>query len=340
MQLIKYGLVIVVLIATTGTSAKSQDNFKVTVFGTQTISANQISAQYQKTLVILQKAYENNKDAYQANRKQFATQLLKKGGFSYVSVYLLKDYVNNVSFIIDCVEKQDAVARLSFRHLKTLKLNDPAGLIAKWQEYETLSFQLFKKGEIRNMKCPVYHCIWSFNHLELQPYLEYFNKHVPNYQQDLIKILNQSGVVQYRANAAFLLAHAKIKPQELVKVLAPAINDPASLVRNNVMRVIYYLVREHQGIEINLDQVIQALNYPSFTDRNKALVILRSLPLYKTLSKARLKRVLPILIEVLEKKDGHNFHNAHKVLKNISGEEFALDDIHKWKEWSKQALIK
>ncbi|OJJ17240.1 hypothetical protein BKI52_31530 [marine bacterium AO1-C] len=339
MPLSKY-LIVIVCIVISGAKAKSQTNFNVTVFGTQTISADQIREQYSKMLTTLQKEYEANKDAYHLTRKHFANQLLKRGDFSYVNVYLLKSYINNISFIIDFVERQEAVARMRFRNLKTLKLGDPANLIAKWQEYETLSFQLFKQGEIRDMECPVYHCIWAFNHPKLQPYLEYFSKHVPNYEKDLIEILHQSNVVRYRANAAFLLAHSKVKAQELANVLMPAINDPESRVRNNVMRVIYYLVRNQKGVKVNLDKVIQALNYPSFTDRNKALVILRSLPLYQVLSKARLKRVLPVLIEILEKKDGHNFRNAHQVLKNISGEKFTYDDIGSWQQWIKQELNK
>lgn len=111
----------------------------------------------------------------------------------------------------------------------------------------------------------------------------------------------------------------------------PGVRDPESRVRNNTMRVIYYLVRANPDTPIDLSEIITALDFPSFTDRNKALVILRSIPLdgIRSADKRRLTR---ILIEILEKKDAHNYFNAHKVIKKLSGKDFSVDDIRRWKQ--------
>jgi HEAT repeat protein len=183
------------------------------------------------------------------------------------------------------------------------------------------------------MQCPVVHCTWAFNHVKLTSFLEYFNSNVPKNASKLKELLIYSDNAEYRANAAFLLAHANIKAQELVKILKPAIEDPSSLVRNNSMRVMYYAVRENSNLGIPLDKVINVLDYPSFTDRNKALVVLRSLPKDR-FSKEQINRIIPILLEILKKKDAHNYKNAHLVIKKISGKDFDDDDLTNWTNWS------
>ena len=74
------------------------------------------------------------------------------------------------------------------------------------------------------------------------------------------------------------------------------------------------------------------LDFPSFTDRNKALVILRSIP-FDNLVKEDAKRMAELLIKILEKKDAHNYFNAHKVIKKLSRKDYSIDDIASWKKW-------
>jgi hypothetical protein len=105
-----------------------------------------------------------------------------------------------------------------------------------------------------------------------------------------------------------------VSNEDLLKVLMPSIRDKESSVRNNSMRVIYYITRAFPEIKINISKIIDALDYPTFTDRNKALVILRSIAL-NNLKKIESQRLTHILIEILKKKDGHNYKNAHLVLK-------------------------
>jgi hypothetical protein len=75
------------------------------------------------------------------------------------------------------------------------------------------------------------------------------------------------------------------------------------------------------------------LDFPSFTDRNKALVVLRSLPKDR-FSNDQINRIIPILLEILKKKDAHNYKNAYIVIKNISGKDFNVDDLTSWTNWS------
>jgi len=325
-------LVLYIIFSAYSSSILAKSDYGLTVFGTNLITADQVKINYEKVLNDLIELDKSDSDGFEKRKLELESEL-KNNSFSYVNIKLFESYSGNKDFIIDFVENKDAARRMAYRELKSKKLKDPDHLIAKWDEYAILSKAFYDKGEISEMQCPVVHCTWAFNHEKLTPFLDYFNSNAPKNASKLKELLIYSDDAEYRANAAFLLAHANIKTQDLVNLLEPAIEDPSSLVRNNSMRVIYYAVRENNNLEIPLDKIINVLDYPSFTDRNKALVVLRSLP-YDKFSNNQIDRMIPILLEILEKKDGHNYKNAHEVLKNISGKEFADDDIKGWINWS------
>lgn len=314
------------------TSAFAQSNYGLTVFGTDKISASQIQEEHGRLLDELVELKKENPEIFEARKKLLEEELLQDANYSYINLALIKSYSNELDFILDIVEKQDSSKRLIFKKMETRRLLDSDSLIARWSAYAKLSRSLFEKGEINDFKCPVIHCTWSFNHPDLEPFAEYFSIYASKNKNQLEKLLLYSEDDAYRASAAFLLAHTDLEIQALVNLLESTVDDPSSLVRNNSMRVIYYAIRNNPSLELSLDKTIQVLNYPSFTDRNKALVVLRSLP-KERFSQKHLTQILPILIEVLEKKDAHNYKNAYTILKNISGEQFDIDDIKQWKHW-------
>lgn len=316
------------------TKLEAQSNYGITAFGTDRITARQIKEEYSSELDELLKQYDENREEFSAKKLILEEKLNESQHFSYVHVDLFKSYSNKMDFIIDFVEKDETKVRMAYRKVDLKELKDPEHLIEKWTEYSTVSKKLFDNGEIKDMNCPVVHCTWSFNHPELAPFLTYFESNVPKNAGVLKEILVFSNSAEYREAAAYLLAHANLEIQNLVNTLELTIDDPSSLVRNGGMRVIYYAVRADNTLKIPLDKVITALNYPSFTDRNKALVILRSLP-SSEFSTEQLKRILPVLLEILQKKDAHNYRNAHSVLKNISGKDFSDAEIDKWEDWIK-----
>jgi hypothetical protein len=325
-------LVLYIFFSAYSCSIVAQSDYGLTVFGTDLIAAEQVKINYRKEFNELIELDKSDSDGYEKRKLELETEL-NNNSFSYVNIKLFESYTGNKDFIIDFVENKDAARRLAYQELKPKKLSDPDDLVAKWNEYAILSKALFDKGEISDMQCPVIHCTWAFNHVKLTPFLEYFNSNIPNNTSKLKELLIYSDNTEYRANAAFLFAHANIKNQDLVKFLEPAIEDPSSLVRNNSMRVIYYAIRENNNLEIPLDKIIDVLDFPSFTDRNKALVVLRSLPKDR-FSNDQINRIIPILLEILKKKDAHNYKNAYIVIKNISGKDFNVDDLTSWTNWS------
>jgi len=321
------------LIITCTISTSFAQEYGITVFGSDLISKDEIIKNYSDELQILKGLYSSDRDKYDTKKVDLEKELMTLGDFAYANIRLFKSYTDNYDFIIDFVETKEARIRLNYRKIDTQHFDDTDGLIAKWMEYEDLSYQLFQDGEIKDYSCPVIHCIWSFNHPKLKPYLDFINEYAPRYKNTLIKILNTSGSSSQRASAAFLLAHSEMNNEDLLKILMPSIRDEESSVRNNSMRVIYYMARAFPNMEFNIPEIIDALDFPSFTDRNKALVILRSLPL-NNLKKEDSKRLIDILVEILEKKDAHNYKNAHTVIKKLSQKDYAVDDIKSWENWA------
>lgn len=316
--------------------AVAQPAVGITVFGTDQVSADQVRQQHTAALAELLQLERADRAAFEQKRN--ALELMLKGDrFSYVRVDLFRSYTDKVDFIIDVVEPRDAAKRLAYRTLVTRQFDDPQQLLAAWRDYSRESQQLFDAGEIKDMSCPVVHCTWSFHHPRLASFLLEFSTKAPANAQALTEILRTSDSERQREAAAYVLAHAGLSNDALVSALEPSIDDPSSLVRNAGMRVLYYAVRADSTLQIPLDKVVTALGFPSFTDRNKALVILRSLSRDR-FSEAQLRSALPILLEILEKKDAHNYRNAHVVLKNLSGESFAEDETEKWVAWVRSAM--
>ena len=315
-------------------TVNGQHQYGITAFGTDLISADQLREDHQKTLDQLLTLYLDDQEQYHIQSRQLADLLVADTSFAYVNVYLFKSYSGRFDFIIDFVENKDEDIRMNFRNINEEHLTDPDNLIAKWYEYENVSTALFYDGKINDMDSPVIHCTWSFNHPDLAPFLVYFTENAPKHWKELLRLLDHSGLPKYRAAAAFLLAHANIEPNELADILTPSVRDPERLVRNNSMRVLYYIARANPEANIDIPSVIDGIDYPSFTDRNKALVILRSLPL-DNLSEVQEDRLIPILLEILEKKDAHNYKNAHTVLKKITMQVYSSSDIAQWRNWEK-----
>lgn len=314
-------------------SAYGQSEFEITVFGTAKVSKHELASDFNKDFNRLFKLFKSDSHKYEQNRDSLSQIFITRGNFSFVNIEFFTSYSGKTDLIIDFVDTEDSETRLKFRPISKTSFSDLDDLFKTWREYQRLSFELFRKGEIKDKSCPVIHCIWSFNHDKLEPYLSIFNKRASEAVIQLIEVLNSSSSIKQRAASSFLLSHAGLNEQELLNILIPSTSDSSSLVKNNSMRVIYYILRNNPELDIDLERVIAVLNYPSFTDRNKALIVLRSLAL-ENLDLESLKKMIPTLIEILEKKDAHNFRNAHLVLQKISGLEFSYNQILEWKSWA------
>lgn len=90
------------------------------------------------------------------------------------------------------------------------ELQDPDGLIAIWDGYQNLALNLLRSGQLQYPKsCPAWHCTLGFEHPQLAPYLPRFSSLAVKNEATLAQILRDDARENFRANAAFLLAHTK-----------------------------------------------------------------------------------------------------------------------------------
>ncbi|MGD1898841.1 MAG: hypothetical protein ACFB16_18040 [Phormidesmis sp.] len=106
---------------------------------------------------------------------------------------------------------------------------------------------------------------------------------------------------EYRGYAAYLLAFTD-HAQSYVKTITPSRKDPDSLVRNNAMRVIVAIARNYPTIELPVQEIVEAFQYPDTTDRNKAAFILVKMAKqekYRSLLSLLIEQAVPIFLKML-----------------------------------------
>lgn len=304
-------------------------------FGSNRISASDLENKYSVQISELLKARKDNFDRYIELKQKIESDIKDYYKFAYVELSFITyfkprsgDYLT-----IDVVEPHDTSKRMNFLTTPYDEFADPDGLIALWDEYLNLGFEIVSSGKFEYPKtCPAWHCTHGFEHPRLQPFLEKFNSMVPKNEAKLVEILQKDKRAKYRGNAAYLLAHIK-SGRQLVKHLIPQIRDSSSLVRNNVVRVFTDLASKHPEIEMPIEPFLQALQFPTTTDRNKAAYTLVPLSRKKRNKRLIVDRAGSTLIEMLKLQQPNNHEPAYEILKNISGEKYEARDYQSWQSW-------
>ena len=85
-------------------------------------------------------------------------------------------------------------------------------------------------------RCPVLHCLTSFEPPELSPYLSTFNEGARTHEDVLHEIAKNGRDPEHRAAALLLLAHRN-DADGLLPSLGSAVYDPNADVRNYAMRI-------------------------------------------------------------------------------------------------------
>ena len=151
-------------------------------------------------------------------------------------------------------------------------------LIKTWHEYEKIandySLKHYETQEPEH--CPVYHCTFGFENPGLKKYQHIFDTQVPEKKSQLIAMLRTDRNPENRATAALLLAHIK-DGKELIQILIPSMHDSADIVRNHAMRILGSTLDQLKTADFPIQEAVAALNFPTETDRNKALYIIDSL---------------------------------------------------------------
>jgi hypothetical protein len=247
----------------------------VDVFGSTQVTRDQVLAVAGADLAALVTATETRDDSFSDHYDAATAAIAKLGDFAYVEISPITYYKPPAVYLtVDLVDAKDAKTRMTFAPAPTGDVPDPDGLLAAWSAYEQKAFAVMRTGKASDEGCPVWHCMIVDPSLAAD--LEDFARRVPQHEAELAKILREDKDDQERAYAAFLLAHLP-DGKRVVELMMPAFHDPSHLVRNNAMRVVALIARDHAELEIPLEPVLTALRFPGNTDRNKAGAILAGL---------------------------------------------------------------
>jgi hypothetical protein len=185
-----------------------------------------------------------------------------EAGRSYVTVDL-----------VDCGDEE----RLRFDPTPTGHIDDPLGLVAAWRQYEQEAWDLLRAGQLDLDQGPhsrALHYTLGFGHPTLLAYDERFAADVPPAFEQLAEVLRNDADLHNRGAAAFLLAYGS-DAQRVADLELERIRDPSSFVRNNTLRVLCLLPeRARQPVQIAVEPLVDALSFPTTTDRNKAAAAL------------------------------------------------------------------
>jgi len=264
------------------------------------------------------------------------------GDYAYVEPSLVTYFEPKGSYLtIDLVDQRDAARRMPFTAEPGGAYPDPRGLIATWQAYTAKVHELWNHGESLRppADCPSFQCLGDPRHPALRALADELTAGVPEHVDELVTILRDDQRAEHRAAAAYLLAYAP-DGRMVVADLVPALHDPSMLVRNNAMRVLAEIALHHPEVDIPLDPILEALTYPSATDRNKAAATL-----YRLLARPGTSALYPrvvreagaTLLAMLRLAQPNNHDFAYKIFKTISGQGYGERDLAAWQAWLTRA---
>jgi hypothetical protein len=238
---------------------------------------------------------------------------------------------------IDAVEKPDMKSRVRFRAAPTGDVEDPAGLIAAWNQYEETAHAMMGSGELPPTRsaCPAFHCFGSYDHEKLRPFAERFPGEVPANEAKLVRVLRDDKDEEDRGAAAYLLAHIK-DGKKLVALLLRVLDDPSSHTRNSAIRVLGDIAAFHPEVPVPLAPVLRLLDGPTTSDRNKATLVVLGLlgrPDGAKYHRRIIKQAGATLIKLLALEQPNNHDHAYMILKQISGKDLGEHDIAAWQRW-------
>lgn len=292
--------------------------------------------QEDKILKLSEKTTSPKIEKIQERKKILEERIKKDGMFLYVHFHSTFYPTERDQYItIEVVEKTQP-ERLTFLTpvSEIKKYSHHADLIEKMREFDALGMRLAISHQLNatNIRCPVYHCVFGFDHPKLKPYLNIFNTGAIKEKEKILNTLNNDPDPERRAAAAFLVGHFK-NPKEIISTLSKHINDKDQTVRNNVIRVIGLTMIQGHIDHINIAPFLKLLKSPYGTDRNKALAVLVSASSDAATRSLIINEGRDDLLALLQLKQLNNHEWVYLLLKKISGKNYGEYDIAAWDKW-------
>ena len=320
------------------TKASPAELDRIDVFGSKRLGRDEVLARWGDRLAELVRRGPGD-DALWQKKTALEAEIGAAGDLAFVDLAIVGYHAGQGAYLtVDLVDAEDRARRMRFGPEPTGTPLDPDGLIALWREYEEKMWKLMDEGAVRSVveKCPFWHCI-TFAHESLIPYRDAFAKRVQPVERELAAVLREDRRAVHRAAAAFLLAHLP-SGERVVELMLPSITDPDALVRNNAMRVLAMIAREHPEIPIPLAPILEALHFPTTLDRNKAAAIIEGITRRGVTAEVRaqiLGAAGDVLVDMLALKQPNNHDFAYLILKHLAGRDLGEHAVDAWRAWAR-----
>jgi len=214
---------------------------------------------------------------------------------------------------------------------------DPDGLLAAWQQYADAGDALARQGAVDGSvhpSCPGFFCLWGSPTPELAALEKKIAAGAPSDRKLLERVLEREADPRKRAAALYVLAYLP-EGKEVVDLCFASLSDPAEEVRAAALQILSDVALYHKGVLIDLSKILPVLDYPTISDRSKALSVLVGLgdnPSYKPLL---LTRGTPYLLGLLRLRQPSNHDLAFTLLSTLSQKSVGQRDYDGWTAWVK-----
>jgi hypothetical protein len=291
----------------------------IDLYGDESARAQQVLSQYEKQVILLvERSLKIQADYHEhvpqevlarleSKRNKLCDRIKKAGHYAYVSfdvVYYPNDKQHYIT--IEVIKSKDK-QRLQWINQSTSFHQQPVGendIIQVMQAYLEVGYQLVMSNQLNvaEVKCSSFHCLFGFEHPELQPYRNKIDQGVRSGKSLILTTLNQDLDPERRKASVYLIGEFN-DAEEILNLLVSHVTDHDDGVRNSVIRVIADTMHRSGIKKIDVRPFIQLLDSPYETDRNKSLFVLleaadlpeqnqqiRELAISKLLSLAKLRQ--------------------------------------------------
>lgn len=273
-----------------------------------------------------------------SQKKRLIAEIQHAGHFAFVDLQTVHYARHDPIYTTIEIIPRRSSARMHFLSESAPTIDTkPHDVIELMRHYTALSMHLLLTQQLdpQDKACPFYHCVVSFQHPQLKPYLALFRQGVLEKKQSILDTLAQDPNSERRAAAAFLIGFFS-SPHDIITLLSAHVDDPDYRVRNSVLRVIGATLDKAHFTHMDPKPFIGLLDSPYVTDRNKALQILRVLANSRQAQKIICQQGGQQLLRLLQLTQPNNHNLAYLILKKISHEHFGDQQFDQWKSWMLQ----
>lgn len=270
-------------------------------------------------------------------KAQIEDAIRRLGKFAFVSLsyneYVTSaDHTAYVTF--DVVDQKDAEARMPFRAAPAGSVEDPAGLIAAWHEYAALGQALSSQGLLSTDRpdCPGFFCLYGSATPELAALEKRFAAEAVLRKPALQNVLAQDASGLNRAAALYVLSYLP-EGKDVAALCLDSLKDPSPEVRSAALQILADVALYRKDLFFDVRELIAALDFPTVSDRAKALSALVGLADNPSFRPYVISRATPHLLRLLRLEQPSNHDLAFTLLGVLSKESFDRRDYDSWERW-------